>query len=283
VLAWLAGASGLLLATWLGAGSPATVLAGDGDADVVPDLAREARLRAEIEPVIFDGEPLTIPRPGGPGFFAIFTEATTGNAQGTVMILHGRGLHADWHNLVQPLRVGLPAHGWNTLSIQLPVLAKSREYLAYVQVFPDAARRIDAAIDWLNERAEGPLILLAHSCGAHMANHWLLHADENGLEAVDGLVSIGLGATDRGQAMQEPLALDRVRGPVLDLFGYWDYYAVLALADARREQLAAARHPHSAQVVVPDAEHDFVGYGDRLTEVVADWLEQFTPADGARP
>ncbi len=54
--------------------------------------------------------------------FSVFYRGRTGNAG--VLINHGRGFHPDWVDTVQPLRVGLVDYGWNTLSIQMPVLAK---------------------------------------------------------------------------------------------------------------------------------------------------------------
>ena len=148
-----------------------------------PDLAREQRMAEQISDAIFDGEPIWL-KSGNSPFLGIFTEAD--GARGTVIILHGRGFHPDWTTVVQPLRVGLVEHGWNTLSIQMPVLAKQAKYYDYVEIFPHAIPRIEAAIAHAKERApQGSVVLLAHSCGSHMAHHWMHQRGEQALQLFD--------------------------------------------------------------------------------------------------
>ena len=109
------------------------------------DLEREARLAAEIEDTIVFGDPVYL-RAGEHDFLAIYTESEEEPALGTAVILHGRGFHPDWAQVAGPLRSGLAERGWNTLSIQLPVLAKDAKYYDYVPIFPEAQQRIEAAL-----------------------------------------------------------------------------------------------------------------------------------------
>ncbi|TNF34101.1 MAG: DUF3530 family protein, partial [Gammaproteobacteria bacterium] len=104
------------------------------------DLAREKRLASEIIDSIMDGEATTLVA-GSHEFLSIYTESDVDSPKGAVLILHGRGYHPNWPEVVYPLRTGLPEHGWHTLSIQLPVLAADAKYYDYVPIFPEAFPR----------------------------------------------------------------------------------------------------------------------------------------------
>ena len=85
------------------------------------DLEREARLAEEIEANIFDGEVISLDA-AGQAFVAVEMASQTDSTRGVVILLHGRGFHADWPENIGPLRVGLSEAGWHTLSVQMPVL-----------------------------------------------------------------------------------------------------------------------------------------------------------------
>lgn len=240
--------------------------AGDG-----PDLEREQRMSAEIVDAIMDGDPIEL-EAASHTFMGIYTEAD--EPKGSVLILHGRGFHPDWANVIQPLRIGLIEHGWNTLSIQMPVLNKAAKYFDYVPIFDDAGPRIEAALAYLKENSEGPVVVIAHSCGSHMAHHWVHEQGAAATEQFQAFVGIGMGATDYQQPMMEPFALDKMAMPVLDLYAENDFPAVLRMAAERKAMIEKVGNPKSAQVVVPDSEHYFVDRGEALTEAIAEWLGQ---------
>lgn len=262
------GACRLLLALWLFASWAAPAMAWS------PDLEREQRMAAEIVDAILDGEALELHTRDGRAFLGILTYTGVSPARGTVVILHGRGLHPDWTNVVHPLRVGLPAHGWNTLSIQLPVLHKEASYFDYLDLFPAAARRIEAAVTHARAEDGGRVVILAHSCGSHMAQHWMLDRGPAVSGQIDGYIGIGMGATDYGQAMREPFALGLLSVPVLDLYGELDYPAVHRLAPQRLAAMQVGGHPMNAQREVADADHYFVDRGDALLQAVTAWLAE---------
>jgi pimeloyl-ACP methyl ester carboxylesterase len=235
----------------------------------VPDIEREQRMVEEIDDVIFDGDPIEL-SDGDRDFLAIFMEAD--EPKGTVIIAHGRGYHADWESVVNPLRVGLVEEGWNTLSIQLPVLEKSAKYFDYVDVFDAAAPRFEAATSFAKEQG-GKVVLLAHSCGSHMAQRWIKNQPESSLISFDAYVGIGMGATDYKQPMVEPFQLDKMPMPVLDLYGSEDFPAVIRKAPERLGMIETAGHPKSAQVVVEGAEHYFKTHKTELIDAVSGWLK----------
>lgn len=234
-----------------------------------PDLAREQRMADEIVDAILDGDPVEL-QADGHNFMGIYTEAD--EPKGTVVILHGRGFHPDWSTVIQPLRVGLVEHGWNTLSIQMPVLEKSAKYNDYVPIFPASHGRIESALNYVRENSEGKVILLAHSCGSHMAHNWV-HSSAQAASLFDAFVGVGMGATDYKQPMVEPFALDKMKMPLLDLYGEQDYPAVIRMAAEREAMIKKAGNPKSSQQVLAGADHYFVDKGDELVEAVAGWLD----------
>lgn len=235
------------------------------------DLAREERLMNQSIDAIFDGDPVMLESEGHE-FFSVWTESQAEVTRGSVLILHGRGLHPDWENVIRPLRVGLTEDGWNTLAIQMPVLESGAKYYDYEPVFSEAHPRIEAALGFIREQAEGPIVLVAHSCGAHMAMDWVRSGGSGGSGEFDAYVGIGMGATDYRQSMRQPFPLDRLSVPVLDVYGSADYPAVLRMAPERLELIRAAGHPRSAQQVIEGANHYMHERNDRLVDVVAGWL-----------
>ncbi|MDH3451024.1 MAG: alpha/beta hydrolase family protein [Gammaproteobacteria bacterium] len=234
-----------------------------------PDYAREQRLATEIEDAILDGEPLWLEAEQR-RFFAIHTQSQSATPRGAVIILHGRGFHPDWADAVNPLRVGLPEYGWETLSLQMPVLAKDAKYYDYVAIFPFALPRIDAGIAYLRDRGVQKIVLLAHSCGVHMSMAWL---KARGDHQIDAYVGLGMGATDYRQPMREPFPLAQLRVPVLEAYGDGDYPAVLRMAPQRLQAMRQAGHPKSQQQVIADADHYFTDRGAALLATVAGWLD----------
>ena len=232
------------------------------------DLERERRLEAEIIDSILDGEPVHLDADGH-SFLGIHTEADGGGPRRAVIVLHGRGFHPDWPEVAAPLRIELPEHGWETLSLQMPVLGKSARYYDYVPIFPAAFPRIRASIEYLRARKVQTIVLAAHSCSVHMA---MAYVGQHGDAGFDGFVGIGMGATDYGQPMRGSFPLATMSVPILDLFGDEDYPAVLKEGPGRLAAMHAAGHPRSAQRIVPGAGHFFRDMDDELVGAVTEWL-----------
>ena len=266
----------------LGFGTATLVLAGGLAALAVApgiaaaqDLERERRLEAEIVDMIIDGEPVHLDADGHP-FLALHTEAADGGSGRAVLVMHGRGFHPDWPEVAAPLRAELPEHGWETLSLQMPVLGKTATYYDYVPIFAAAFPRIRAGIEYLRERGVDTVVLAAHSCSAHMAMAFVRHHGDAGF---DGFIGIGMGATDVGQPMREPFPLVEMAVPVLDLFGDEDYPSVPGKAPDRLAAIRTAGHPRSAQRMIPGADHFFRDMDEELVDAVVDWLATL-PDDG---
>ncbi len=232
-----------------------------------PDYAREQRLADEIVDAIFDGEPEWL-EANDREFLSIYTEAD--DTRVGVIILHGRGYHPDWGDAINPLRVGLAESGYATLSLQMPVLDKAAKYYDYVPIFPFAHERINAGIEFLREAGYEKVVLIAHSCGGHMAMSWIRQFGDS---RIDALVGLGLGATDYRQPMREAYPLDKISVPFLDLYGELEFPAVLRLAGERQQQVEQNMHSSSSQRILPGSNHYFTDHGDELTGAVQQWLD----------
>jgi pimeloyl-ACP methyl ester carboxylesterase len=245
---------------------PGLVLAGGQSAK--PDYEREARLAEQIVDMILDGDAVWL-EADQREFLSIYTAADDSRA--AVLLVHGRGFHPDWADAINPLRVGLVDSGYSTLSLQMPVLEKEAKYYDYVPIFGFAHARIEAGLRYLRENGHRKVILLAHSCGVHMAMDWIR---ENGDSSIDAYVGLGMGATDYGQPMRQPFPLAQMQIAVLDLYGGDEFPAVLRAAPERKAMLEAGGHAQSRQLVLPQAGHYFTDQGDALVSAVAAWLDQ---------
>ena len=153
----------------------------------------------------------------------------------------------------------------------MPVLLKDAKYYDYLPVFHHSHSRIEAGIKFLREQGHKKVVLLAHSCGAHMALDWIRAKNDR---SFDAFVGLGMGATDYRQPMHQPFPLDWMHVPILDLYGANEYPAVVRMAPSRKAMLEKAGNPKSRQQVLPDANHYFTDQGEPLVAAVADWLEQ---------
>jgi len=236
------------------------------------DLAREKRLADEIVDSILDGEPVYL-SDGKRKFLSIYMETEIDKAKGAVIILHGRGYHPDWKDVAQPLRIGLPETGWNTLSLQMPVLPKQAKYYDYVPIFEESFPRIESAIKFLKSKNIKNIVLIAHSCGSHMGMAWF---DKTGGKDIDAYIGIGMGATDLKQYMSKPFPLGKLKIPVLDIYGQNDYRAVIKMAPERLKMIRSTGISKSKQQVIPDANHYFTDRGEPLVDVITNWLNELT-------
>lgn len=221
---------------------------------VEPNYQRENRLIDQIEDAILDGEVEYLPLKNGRNVFSIYLEGELDKPKGGAIILHNRGHHANWADTIKPLRVGLAKKGWNTLSLQMPVLAKGAKYYDYVPTFPYAHQRIKAAINFYKKQGIDNIVLIAHGCGAHMAmSYFDKYVDKN----IKAFVGIGMGATDYKQKLIKPYPLEKMKIPVLDIFAENDFLGVLRLSKIRKPKLNAP----SQQMMIKNASHYYTEEG----------------------
>lgn len=232
------------------------------------DVDREQRWIDQTVDVIFDGEPVFL-EADEHRFLGIYTESETATSRGMI-VLHGTGFHPDWEQVVQPVRVKMTEHGWNTLSIQLPLLEKSAAYEDYVPLYPQVPARMQAATNYLRERGVDQIVVVAHSQGATMASYYLANIEHE----IDALVAIGMSAQHNQTEINSAESLKRIKIPVLDIYGSRDFPTVLETAEKRRQ--GAAHNERYSQMVIADAYHFFddSNHERELLITVARWLEE---------
>ena len=231
------------------------------------DLAKEKRWADQVVDAIIDGDAVYL-NDGKSDFLAIYTEAEEDKGR-AVIVMHGTGIHPDWSQVVQPLRVGLTEHNWNTLSIQMPILHNEAEYHEYVPLYAEVPARIEAAIAYLKESGAEEIMLLGHSQGSAMTAYYLAR---NKTEA-KGFVMIGMGPFDGDDTTNSNKALEKISLPVFDLYGSEDLEEILVNADARAAAAKKAGNKNYTQKKIA-GNHFFDGQEDVLVETVAEWLEK---------
>lgn len=232
------------------------------------DTAKEKRWANQVIDGIIVGDAVWL-EAGGSKFLGIYTENDTDNAKGAIILLHGSGVHPNWPDIIQPLRSELPTYGWTTLSIQMPILANDAKHSEYAPLMKEGPARINAAINYLNRKFYQNIIIVAHSLGSTMANHYLAPSSKR----VRAYVAIGMGASsDDPDEMNNTKYLSRINLPLLDIYGSQDLDSVLSSVKQRRQAARKAGNENYRQVEVPGANHFFNGLDTELVRQVKSWL-----------
>jgi len=229
------------------------------------DLAKEKRWADQIVDAIFDGEPVYL-HDGTSDFLSIYTESEDTSKRGMI-VAHGTGVHPDWEQVVQPVRVEMAGRGWNTLSIQMPILVNEATYEEYVPLYPAVPARLQAAEAFLKEKGMEEIVLVAHSQGASMSAYYLA----NTTHSTDAFVAIGVGATQADKHINAATSLRKITIPVFDLYGSDDLESVLVSVEARKD--AAAGNKSYTSKVVDGANHFFDDHAEQLIDAIDEWLK----------
>ncbi len=233
------------------------------------DLEKERRWSEQIVDSLLVGDPVQLDAKGV-SFLGIFAEANTGPGDRAVILLHGIGVHPDWPEIINPLRSNLPEHGWATLSIQMPILANEAALADYAPLFDEVGPRVAAAVAYLREKDNRTIVLVGHSLGASMGAAYLAGSAQHG---INGLIVIGMPVIEMDDRMNGARALEKIRLPVLDLYGSRDLDTVLRSAQTRSAAARKAENTAYRQTEVEGADHFFLGMDDELTRRIYGWLK----------
>lgn len=257
--------------------------------------ASEIKLGKALEKMITVGDPVWL-NDGEAKFFSVFNTDQSGQPKGGAIILHDADSHPAKPEVIQPLHNNLPMHGWATLSIQIPRLKQLSEYNGNQALIK---RRIESAVNHLRNSGYNNIVLIGHGTGAMAATNYLAAGST---EFIRALIAISLGVLDTEDKKDAiPAKLEKVKLPILDIYGSNDLSYVTA--SARSRALAAKLSGDAAtrantiepyrrsamavgsgqkaqgyiayrQIKVEGADHDFSGADKILTKRIIGWLER---------
>ena len=227
------------------------------------DREKEKRWAEQIADSLLDGDAIYL-NDGQAEFLAIDTRADDPKDTG-IIIIHGIGIHPDWETVIQPLRVQLAANGWNTLSLQMPILGNDATGTDYEPLMKEVPARIDAGIRQMTKAGAKKVIIVAHSLGSRMANYYLsrkkIYQEAQTETPIVGYIGIGMGSSDY---------IEKIKIPILDLYGENDLPSVLASATLRKK--SGENNKNYRQQMITGANHFFVDQDDDLVKAVKNAL-----------
>lgn len=221
---------------------------------------------------------------GSKSFIALYRKQTSGNPQGGIILLHGRGTHPDWQTIIRPIRKALPKYGWSTLSIQLPVLDNEKKLIDHVKLFDPSVERINAAISYLKSQNIRNIAIIGYELGATIGAYSLTKIKGDGIKAY---VGISMLSTRKNRTLDTSLSLALVKTPVFDIYASNDTDDVLAATVERtsliyqhRRLQPQGRDPKSVryrQWQVDGAGPKYLSYENHLVKRIRSWLRVFAP------
>ncbi|MCU7807654.1 MAG: alpha/beta hydrolase family protein [Candidatus Thiodiazotropha sp. (ex Semelilucina semeliformis)] len=232
------------------------------------NLTLERKISQQLDSPALIGESVWL-ETGNIRFFAILNESLASELIGGVILLHDTGQHADWHEIIAPLRHHLSEKGWDTLSIQLPVTSKLD--LASNSLLGDASLRIQAAVDYFSARENTNLVLIGHGLGAHMALTYLAEAPSVSVRA---LVALSLSAESGKTESTVISSISSLKVPMFDLYGSLDRPNVTDSAKARRAAGKKHLKEKYRQSQIMGANHDYTGLQESLQRRIEAWLKR---------
>jgi hypothetical protein len=230
------------------------------------DYEREKRWSDELLPGLVVGDAVAIKAVSNREFLALYTQPAVSSsaaaAKPAIVLAHGVGVHPDF-GVIGVLRAKLADLGYATLAIQMPVASKEAtvdDY--YPKLFPDAADRLTKAADFLRGKGHSTVVLLSHSMGAWMANHYL----DQAFETTRYQAWIVMGLTGSYSWTMRRFTL-----PIFDVYGELDIPPVLAAAGRRKFALKEGNG--SAQVKIAGADHHYLGRENELVSAIDSFLK----------
>ena len=234
------------------------------------NLSLERRISAALDSPNLSGKAVWLEN-GNNRFLAIYRPSETKLSLGGALILHDQGTHADWAEVIQPLRKHLAKQGWNTLALQLPVTDTRLDAAARQSLIEMASARIQSAIDYFDPQQQPNLVLVGHGLGAAMALH---HLAKQPNQRINAVAAIGLSIDPSNESDPISQAIAQIETPILDLYGSRDLPAVTESAAKRRQIASSNGREGYRQEVVNGADHFFTGMQSSLQQRLHAWLKR---------
>ena len=211
----------------------------------------------------------------GRKFISLYLVPAAGTVRGAVIIAHGMGAHADWPEVIAPLRTRLPDSGWATLSLQMPILPPGAPLADYGRTIKDSSQRLNAAVRYLRQHGFINLVFIGYGFGAALIADFLAH---NPVKGFNAFVAISAQSHDFLNPRLKLLNdLESIDVPVLDVYAGRDRGKVVKQADDRR--LAGRKNSGHIydQIMIIDADRFYTGVEKALISGICGWLDTKVP------
>lgn len=228
---------------------------------ITPDYARETSLNYQSESTSFDSEFTTLLSNKGEKFNLLYHEDESEDQ--AILLLHGRGLYPNEPLVMNPL-IEILNKEYNVYSIQLPVLKKNATYSEYVKLFSYSDSRIKKTLNYI-ETTSSKVIVIAHSCGAHMLSSFLKKYQNK----IHKVILISAGAVDKDQTPLPYYDYSLFDGQILNILGDKDHNSVKHFA----EYILSLNIKNFQNIIISDAGHYYKGKISSLATQVNKWLK----------
>lgn len=237
-----------------------------GDPCLAGDEKREADFAEGINKTLTMGKAVWL-ESEGKKFLGLYTETEKTFGKGVVIILHDMDGHPDQQQLIYGLRVFLPEHNWATLSLQMPLREVGVEKEEYYALFPEAAARIQAGINYVKANGAGDVAVVGYGLGGLMGIYAL---SEQAMD-IKALVTISLPVPiTENKAAQTLEFIKKTKIPMLDIYGALDVPDVTK--SARERRLAAKDNTDYRQIKINDEGHAYLHDEGLLVKRIYSWL-----------
>ena len=227
--------------------------------DIKPNYQRELNLTEQFVQEQFDSDLIEIEFSDSSSFTMLQNIKENGQP---ILLLHGRGLYPNEPLVMNPIREGLELE-YSVFSIQLPVLEKGSTYYDYQKIFSYSNERISLALEKISSE-HGKIVIIAHSCGAHMLSSFL---NAQGGKYLKSVILLGAGAVDKDQTATffDYSSLDV---KLLNIYGEFDHNSVLE----HKDYLASFRSEKITNQIVIGADHYYRDQSEPLLLILKKWL-----------
>jgi pimeloyl-ACP methyl ester carboxylesterase len=151
----------------------------------------------------------------------------------------------------------------------MPVLGKDEPLKKYVPLMDEAAPRINAGIQYLMSKKARNIIIIGHGLGAQMAVYSLTKNPE---PVIKGLITISMSNSDEDPVFATNGMLEKIRMPVLDIYGDSDQPKVIR---SIKERTSIANTNRTYQILeINGSNQYFSEQEDILIKRIRGWLRR---------
>ncbi len=236
----------------------------------------EQRLSEELMATLPVGNAVKLGEPEQ-AFLGIFLEAQAKESRGGIIFIHDLDGHADWPDVISPLRQALPRYGWHTLSIQLPTVsadnATRNDSAQWERLEEEISRRIQAAIAYCHNKHIFNLVLLGHQFGAVIASRFT--AKQSGNNTLSALVALNLYSPTNQLWMDSNAnheSTTSIKIAFLDIVPGQSPEHVLELAENRKSSMTKPSNDKYKQIHIIGTDYTFRGAEQTLLSRIQSWL-----------